>query len=128
MQSATTVLDEAKNELLSLMLQRDHETDIGAKPRAQDRAGTIPLSYAQERFWILDQLGGSSTNSVPVFFRLIGHLQVSVLEDAVSELVRRHEILRTRFPAHDGAPEQFIDPPYRFRLNLIDVSLIRERD
>src|SRR5262249_10017871 len=86
---------------------------VSAPPLGRaDRRGPLPLSYAQQRLWFLDQLepGGIAYN-VPVAVRLRGALKVKALERALSEIVRRHEALRTRFPAVDGEPAQVIDEP-----------------
>ena len=61
-----------------------------------DRGEALPLSYAQERLWFLDQLmPGSSAYNIASAVRIRGELAVEVLERAVEELVRRHEVLRT---------------------------------
>src|SRR6185436_9589487 len=76
-----------------------------------------------ERLWFLEQLKltGSAYN-MPVALRLEGELDVGALEKTFTELVRRHESLRTRFVEHDGTPFQVIDPPEVFRWTLRDVS------
>src|SRR5450759_3526738 len=72
----------------------------------------FPLSYAQERFWFLEQLEGPSTlfNSTHAF-RMRGDLNERALAQACRELVARHEILRTTFEALDGTPVQVIHNP-----------------
>jgi len=80
-------------------------------------------SFAQERFWFIDQVAGSSgayNISWPV--RLRGGLDVASLQRALSEIVRRHEVLRTRFAAEEGRPMQVIDAPGAVTLELIDLS------
>jgi amino acid adenylation domain-containing protein len=75
------------------------------------REGALPLSFAQQRLWFLDQLEpGSTAYHMPYALRLRGALDVPVLERALAEIVRRHETLRTRFPAAGGEPSQVIDP------------------
>ncbi|WP_410641563.1 amino acid adenylation domain-containing protein [Amycolatopsis sp. lyj-346] len=74
--------------------------------------GPARLSPAQERLWVLDQLGGSAGYVVPMVYRLRGPLDTAALAWACAELVRRHEGLRTVFPAVDGVPEQrVLEPP-----------------
>lgn len=77
------------------------------------REGMLPVSFDQERLWFLDRLevGGAATYIVAAAYRLTGALDVAALSWAVSELVRRHEALRTRFVEHDGTPGQVIGPP-----------------
>jgi amino acid adenylation domain-containing protein len=76
---------------------------------AAPRTRPLPLSFSQERLWILDRLepGGTSLN-LPVAVRLIGPLEVAVLRAALAQLVRRHESLRTVFAAAGGAPRQVV--------------------
>jgi surfactin family lipopeptide synthetase A len=69
----------------------------------------VPLSFAQERLWILDQLEPrSSAYNTCTAFRLEGPLDVSRLRRSLDELVRRHEVLRTTFREKDGDPVQVI--------------------
>jgi amino acid adenylation domain-containing protein len=73
--------------------------------------GTYPLSFAQQRFWFLDQLEpGTFANNVFRALWLRGPLDRPALERALADLVRRHAALRTRFPASDGVPRQQVDP------------------
>src|SRR6266536_3530341 len=80
--------------------------------RPVERGGFLPLSFAQERLWFLDQLApGLALYNVPVALRLRGRLEVGVLRRALSRVVARHEALRTRFGSVRGVPYQLIDPP-----------------
>src|SRR6202035_2802701 len=72
---------------------------------AAPRSGELPLSFAQERLWFLDQLEpGSPLYNVPVALRLYGRLDVAAFAATFGEIVRRHEALRTGFASRDGAP------------------------
>ena len=89
----------------------------------------LPLSHAQERLWFLDQLGpGSVAYIVPAAVRLKGWLDVEALQRTLDEVVRRHEVLRTRFIAVDGEPVQVIAPPSRLELPVIDLSELPEEE
>ncbi|MCY1045105.1 non-ribosomal peptide synthase/polyketide synthase, partial [Corallococcus sp. bb12-1] len=87
------------------------------------RDGVLPLSYAQQRLWFLDQLQpGSPAYNMPVALRAEGPLDVEALERAFEALVHRHETLRTTFAQRDGAPVQHIHPPAPFHLPRTDVT------
>ncbi|MEL6865598.1 MAG: amino acid adenylation domain-containing protein, partial [Bacteroidota bacterium] len=74
----------------------------------QQRGSHIPLSYAQERLWFIDQLEGSQAYHIPSVLRLTGELDTAALEFAFRELIKRHEILRTVYADHKGVPYQKI--------------------
>ncbi|HVR98125.1 MAG TPA: amino acid adenylation domain-containing protein [Thermoanaerobaculia bacterium] len=87
----------------------------------------LPLSFSQERIWFLGQLDpGIHAYHVPRATRLVGAFRPELLERAYTELIRRHEILRTTFPAVDGRPVQRIHPPRPLTLPLIDLTALPE--
>jgi amino acid adenylation domain-containing protein len=89
------------------------------------RTEEAPLSFAQERFWFLDQLTpGTATYNVPLLMRITGQLDVVALEHTFSEIVRRHEALRTTFVVVDGVPVQRIASPESLTLPVIDLAAI----
>ena len=88
--------------------------EISAGPRP-DR---IPLSFAQERLWFIDQLGGSLEYHMPSVIRLTGDLNPNMLEAALRGLVGRHEVLRTVFTAEDGRPFQVVMPASDWKLTF----------
>jgi len=86
------------------------------------RTGPLPLSFAQERLWFLDQLTpGSAQYTRAVALRLDGRLDVSALEQSLGEIRRRHEVLRTTFRIVDGQPRAVIVPAEPFDLPVIDL-------
>ncbi|MEV6868817.1 amino acid adenylation domain-containing protein, partial [Streptosporangium subroseum] len=90
-------------------------------PVGRDRP--LPLSFAQQRLWFLDQLEpGSVEYNVPVALRLAGALDAAALSAALDAVVERHEVLRTRFVAVDGVAHQVIDPPSGFGLGIVDLT------
>lgn len=91
--------------------------------------GPIPLSFAQQRLWFLDKLApGNSAYNIFEAIRLRGQLNVGALEASLSEIVRRHEVLRTSFPTVDGVPIQLIGQAQPVTLLLIDLSGLPEFD
>ncbi|MBV8318682.1 MAG: amino acid adenylation domain-containing protein, partial [Planctomycetaceae bacterium] len=95
--------------------------------RRVERSGPLPLSFAQQRLWFLDQLApGGATYNVPLALRLVGALDVPALERAFNELVRRHKVLRTTFALSDGQPVQVIAPSLTLPLSVIDLSTLPE--
>ncbi|MGY3450251.1 amino acid adenylation domain-containing protein [Bradyrhizobium sp. USDA 4353] len=102
--------------------QRD-EADIVAPPViARPRPSAIPLSYAQEPLWFLDQVGlvGAAYNMAGAL-RLQGRLDIEALIASLREIVRRHEILRTRFGVVDGHGVQIIAPGDALRCEVLDL-------
>ncbi|HEX8903903.1 MAG TPA: condensation domain-containing protein, partial [Longimicrobiaceae bacterium] len=90
-------------------------------PVARGRA--LPLSFGQERLWILESLGqGGAAYNMADALRLRGATRVAALEHALGEIVRRHESLRTTFAEVDGAPVQVIAPFDGFTLEIADLS------
>jgi len=93
------------------------------------RSGPLPLSFAQARLWYLDQLDPQSTaynSTVPLFFR--GSLDPQALQRAFTEIVRRHEALRTTFAIADSQPVQVISPAGEHPLPRVDLRALAERD
>jgi amino acid adenylation domain-containing protein len=123
---------EALAARLDLLLPEGAESveELPAIPAipAIDRGGDLPLSFAQERLWFLDQLAPASPlYNVPVALRLHGGLSVAALAATLGEIVRRHEVLRTGFASPDGPPLQRIAPPAALPLPLlplIDLSAL----
>ncbi|MFF1947061.1 amino acid adenylation domain-containing protein, partial [Rhodococcus qingshengii] len=91
---------------------------------AQVRPVRVPLSLAQQRMWFLNQLDTSSAgNNVPVAITLTGELDVSGLEQAVADVIGRHEVLRTVYPEVDGVGYQKIVAPADVDVNLAATSV-----
>ncbi len=83
----------------------------------------LPLSWAQERLWFLDQLEGrSATYNMPAAVRITGNLELNAFQQALSEIVRRHEVLRTSFPSVQGRPIQVIHPEATLNIKVVDLQ------
>jgi len=90
---------------------------------ARPRSGPLPLSFAQQRLWFLEQLApGEATYNVPGAVRIDGPLDVAVLARALQEIVRRHEALRTRFVDDGGTVRQVIDDDVTLPLPVVDTG------
>ncbi|HYY41714.1 MAG TPA: amino acid adenylation domain-containing protein, partial [Pyrinomonadaceae bacterium] len=84
--------------------------------------GALPLSFAQQRLWFLHELAPeSAVYHIPLAVRLIGQLEVAALSRALSEVVRRHEALRTTFTTVDGEPVQIVVAPSEVPLPLVEL-------
>jgi amino acid adenylation domain-containing protein/non-ribosomal peptide synthase protein (TIGR01720 family) len=89
---------------------------------AVDRDRHLPLSFAQQRLWFLNEFDPDSAQYITVFaVRLRGELSVDTLGRALSSLVARHESLRTTFVSVDGRPRQLVHPPYELAVAVVDA-------
>ena len=114
-------------ELAARVDGRQPGADLPPPLATADRSGALPLSFAQQRLWFLAQMEGSaSAYNTPAPLRLNGPLDLAALTAALGEIVRRHEILRTRFPAPDGEPRQQIDPWTEPSVPLVDLAPLPE--
>ncbi|HEX7182531.1 MAG TPA: amino acid adenylation domain-containing protein, partial [Thermoanaerobaculia bacterium] len=99
--------------------------DAGRLPPLEraPRDQPLPLSFAQERIWFLNQLApGSIAYNFQFTIRFTGAFDPEALRRGLAELVRRHEVLRTSFPSVDGRPVQVIHEPWPVELPLVDLS------
>jgi amino acid adenylation domain-containing protein len=110
-------------------LARRIERARGADPALAEpiprvsREAPLPLSFAQQRLWFLDRLEPwSATYNMPVALRLRGEIDKAALERALTEIVRRHEALRTTFHEAEGGPVQRVTPPGPFSLPVEDAG------
>ena len=91
--------------------------------------GPRPLSFAQQRLWFLDQLEPNNPfYNVPWGLRLMGALDVPVLEAAFAEIVQRHESLRSTFQVQEEEPVQVVAPELPLPLTIVDLSHIPEEE
>jgi len=87
----------------------------------------FPLSFAQQRLWFLHQMNPQSpVYNMPVASRLLGRLNVTALEQALNEIIQRHEVLRTTFQMVDAQPMQVISPRAALVLPLLDLTHLPE--
>lgn len=103
-------------------------TDDQVIPRRKDN-NLIPLSFAQQRLWFIDQLDPNTpAYNMPAPVRFTGPMNIPVLERSLQEIVRRHEALRTTFEAIDGQPVQVIAPELKLPITLIDLRSLPENE
>jgi amino acid adenylation domain-containing protein len=97
--------------------------DLGFPPIVRvSREGSLPLSISQEQLWDFDQMiPGNHLLNIPYVFHLTGTLDTEALADALREIIRRHEVLRTVFAKVDGRPVQVIRSVPEFQLLVIDL-------
>jgi hypothetical protein len=82
-----------------------------------------PLSYAQQRMWLLDRLDpGNPAYNITRVIRLHGALSITALQESLREIVARHESLRTTFTEIEGEPVQVIAANYVLEIPIIDLS------
>jgi amino acid adenylation domain-containing protein len=123
-------LTDAKRALLARRL-RERRGSVETIPSRGD-AGPAPLSFAQQRLWLLEQLeGGLAAYNVPRLVRVGTSLDVEVLQRALDAIVERHEVLRAVVRA-DAEPHQVVLPPRTVELGFVDVRELpageRERE
>jgi acyl transferase domain-containing protein len=110
-------------ELVEQTMQGETRSEEYLPVQPVPRNGRLPLSFAQEWFWLLDQLQpGSAAYNLPAAVRLEGPLKVEALHRSFTEIVRRHEILRTKFQVIDGQPTQIIAPAGPLSFPIVDLA------
>ncbi|NEQ09194.1 MAG: hypothetical protein F6K37_25590, partial [Moorea sp. SIO4E2] len=99
---------------------------IATVSRQQD----LPLSFAQQRLWFLNQLleGDLSAYNSPMVWQLNGELNIDALCGAFREIINRHEVLRTYFKSGGGIPRQVIEPECQLALPVIDLGKLSESE
>jgi acyl carrier protein len=115
-------------EVISTTQQAKQSLNSSSIPRVS-RNQPLPLSFAQQRLWFLDNLEpGSPDYNIPAPVRLVGQLDVAALEQSFNEIVRRHEILRTSFVTVEGKPIQEIAPTFTLTLPILDLQMFLEAE
>ncbi|HEY9297483.1 MAG TPA: condensation domain-containing protein, partial [Phormidium sp.] len=118
-----TEITQHKSEIISFLKSTSCTNSYTYAPIIPiGKNGNIPLSFAQQRLWFLDQLVPNNPfYNVPAALRLTGSLNLVALEQTFKEIVRRHEALRTTFAAVEGKPVQKIAAKFSLAMPLIDL-------
>jgi len=117
---------EAKRRLLEQLLAKRPGAGEDDGPRPVPRTGFLPLSSAQERVCFLAQFEGAASNARVTALRMQGVLDRDALSRAVTEAVRRHEVLRTTVHSRNGHRVQQVESPFEVSLPLEDLSALPE--
>ncbi|WP_414544489.1 amino acid adenylation domain-containing protein [Nostoc sp. CCY0012] len=113
-------LSERKAEILNFLVPATSQPLL---PTSRD--AKLPLSFAQQRLWFLDQLHPHNpAYNICGSVEIQGLLNISALEQSLNEIIHRHEICRTNFQVVDGEPIQVIALNFTFRLNQVDLSYL----
>ena len=119
---------EGLAERIETAMRAGRPTRLPALKRIS-REGSLPLSFAQQRLWLLDQLGpGSPAYNIPFIIRLKGRADRDALERSISEIFARHEALRAAFITVEGRPRQIITQANQVPVPLIDLTHLPERE
>jgi amino acid adenylation domain-containing protein len=113
-----------KAEILALLQQVNAPGETQRIPTVPRAEGGVPLSFAQERLWFLDQRGAGAAYNVPLVLRLNGQLDQAALARSLDAIVARHESLRTLITAVGGEGRQRVQPAVPLSLNRIDLSAL----
>ncbi|MBT6046209.1 MAG: amino acid adenylation domain-containing protein [Candidatus Scalindua sp.] len=99
------------------------KSEIISAVKIISRPDDIPLSFAQQRLWFLDQLEGpNAAYTIPVALKIIGKLNVPVLEQSLNKIIQRHESLRTVFDTKNGMPVQLISLELILMIKILDIQ------
>ncbi|WP_105168228.1 non-ribosomal peptide synthetase [Pseudoalteromonas sp. T1lg23B] len=116
-----------KAQIIEYFVQQKF-TQSGSKSDSKElvavsRDASIPLSFAQEGLWFIEQLQGSKQYYMPAEFKLHGNIDVSIFKQTIAEIIARHELLRTQFIADEqGVPQQRIQATMNTPFTWINAS------
>src|SRR5262245_29601337 len=113
--SRTIIVDGSRRKLLDSLLHQQHTQDRSAAIRPRDPGAVVPLTSAQERIWYFEQLNPRSTAFVvSICMRLTFRVDETAFQNALRDLIERHEALRTRFEVRNARPIQIVEPAIPF--------------
>jgi amino acid adenylation domain-containing protein len=119
-------LSPEKRELVLQKLKKQQQSPL-LTPISREQP--LPLSFAQQRLWFLDQLEGENcVYNIPFFWQINGFLNILALEQAITAIIQRHEVLRTTFCVVDGSPIQVIHAHPQLTMQVLDWRELTEKD
>ncbi len=119
-------LQQRKSEIITFLNQTALAQTAPPPIVPVSRVGDLPLSFAQQRLWFLEQLQpGSTLYHIPIALRLTG-LNVTYFEQALHALIQRHESLRTNFEIANGQPVQVIKSPVSLSVPIVDLQNLND--
>lgn len=123
-------IQERKAEIIEFLEASNRTNNHSFKPLAPiSRSGNLPLSFAQQRLWFLDQLiPNNPFYNIPLALHLTGSLKLAALEQTFNEIVQRHEALRTTIVVQKGQPVQVINPTLTIPLPIIDLRQLPQAE
>ncbi|MBD2727826.1 amino acid adenylation domain-containing protein [Nostoc sp. FACHB-892] len=123
-------IQERKAEIIEFLKATNRTHNHSFRPLVPiSRSENLPLSFAQQRLWFLDQLiPNNPFYNIPVALHLTGSLNKAALEQTFNEIVRRHEALRTNFVIQSGQPVQVINPTLTIPLPIIDLRQLPQAE
>jgi amino acid adenylation domain-containing protein len=120
---------ERKQELLQFLSDYKQPAFISPPILRRTISDPAPLSFAQERLWFLEQFEpGSAVYNICRASRLTGKLNIAALEASLTEILRRHEILRSKIGIVDGRPFQVTMPVSKIDVPVIDLRSLAETE
>ncbi|NVD98021.1 non-ribosomal peptide synthetase [Massilia sp. BJB1822] len=112
-------------EAVEATIGADTGNDAAPTPAGE----SYPVSFAQQRLWLVDQVGGSSAlYNIPVAVRMSGKLDRAALQAALNDIVQRHDALRVCFDSIDGTPVQRILPQLNIVIEAADLRSLPAKE
>ncbi|MGF1936825.1 MAG: non-ribosomal peptide synthetase [Nostoc sp. ChiQUE02] len=123
-------IQERKAEIIEFLETFNRTNNHSFRPLVPiSRSGNLPLSFAQQRLWFLDQLiPNNPFYNIPLALHLTGSLNKAALEQTFNEIVQRHEALRTTVVMQSGQPVQVIKPALTITLPVIDLRQLPQAE
>jgi amino acid adenylation domain-containing protein len=124
---------EQRRMLIRRLNRKERAATAGTLPddtiRVRRESTPVPLSFAQERLWFLDQLEGpNAAYNIPLAWHMAGRLDVAALENSLRKIMQRHEALRTRVAMENGNPVQVFTSGPDLALPVTDLGALPESE